>query len=207
MATVDRGELVAAIKEMNSLDVTARLLPKHYPDTKDLVIKFLEHIEMIPPHSSAEAKLSQTVIKMYNKLADMVEEKANKEVLGFIEQSPAKPDTPPAEIVQISDFITKKTVVPTKSDLKPVKSFKIGSNGKDEYGFRDGSKKHMLLLELLAGEKTAKEIINDWDMERSVLNQFIKELKQKNENIVITKEDVGNEFVYRFFRRGKKGKD
>lgn len=203
MAIVDRGELVKVVKEMNSLDVTARLLPKQYPDTNDLVIKFLEHIEMIPPRSDAENKLSQNVIKMYNKLADAVEGDANKEVISFIERDP-EPAATPAEIIKIADFVSKKVKVPSKNDLKPMKRIKIGLDGKDEFGFKEKSKKHALLLELFAGEKTAKQILYDWEIEKSHLNKFVKELKGRNKNIVIEKEDVGNEFIYRFFRRGKK---
>ena len=201
--TIDRKELVATIKELNTLEITPKLFTKNVEDF-ELLIKFLENVESIPEGSKEEDALTQDIIKFYNKMAKKVEQMDSAAVLETVANDDVIKTEKPSPVKKLEDFVEKKTNVPTKTKLIEITDIMqiVGEDSvRDVFGNKATSKNSKILKILVSGKSESflvkKGIVDDKDTTRVVIKDMKKKLNGHLE--VTTTEDENGRIRHKFF--------
>lgn len=198
--SIDRSELVSVIKELNSAELADNIKTKGVEDFP-LLIAFLEGVESIPEGSPEEENIPQTVIKYYNKMARKVEKMNSQSIMDFIEKEPEVKKETSKEVKDVVDYVEKKEKVPTKSKLRQITDIMEtvdDSSTKDIFNLKVDGKYHNILKRLVRGKSEGFLIKKDI-ADKSEIKAAIEKAKNKNPDLVVTKEHIDGKFYYKFF--------
>lgn len=198
--SIDRSELVSIVKELNSSELTENIKTKGVEDFP-LLIAFLEGVESIPEGSPEEENIPQSVIKYYNKMARKVEKMNSQSIMDYIEKEPEVRKEASKEVTKVTDFVEKKEKVKTKSNLRQITDIMETvpeSSTKDILKLKVGGKNHNILKRLIRGKSEGFLIKKDI-ADKSEIKSAIEKAKEKNPDLVVTKEHIDGKFYYKFF--------
>lgn len=198
--SIDRSELVSVIKEFNETGMADKIKTKNVLEFP-LLITFLEAVESVPEGSPEEEEIPQSVIKYYNKMARKIEKMNSQSIMEFIEKEPEKKKESSKEVKEVVDFIEKKEDVPTKSKLKQITDIMetvAENSSKDILKLKVGGKNHNILKRLIAGKSEGFVVKKDI-ADKTEIKAAIDKAKEKNPDLVVTKESIDGKFYYKFF--------
>ncbi len=198
--SIDRSELVSAIKEFNATGMSEKIRTKDVEEFP-LLIAFLESVENIPEDSPEEDNIPQGVIKYYNKMARKVEKMNSQSIMDYIEKEPTAKKKASKEVEDVVDFIEKKEKVETKSKLRQITDIMEGiseASTKDIFKLKVGGKYHNILKRLVNGKSEGFLIKKDI-ADKTGIKEAINKAKEKNPDLVVTKEHIDGKFYYKFF--------
>ena len=198
--SIDRSELVSAVKELNATGFVEKIKTKNMEEFP-LLIAFLESVESIPEDSPEEDEIPQSVIKFYNRMARKVEKMNSQAILDFIENEPEPKKEASKEVTKVVDFIEKKEKVKTKSKLRQIEDAletRPEGSSKDIFGLKVDGPKHAIIKRLVRGKSEGFLVKKDI-ADKVTIKAAIDYVKKKNPGLVVTKEHVDGKFYYKFF--------
>jgi hypothetical protein len=198
--SINRQELISAIKELNSSGITEKIKTKDLLEFP-LLIMFLEAVESVPEGSPEEEDIPQSVIKYYNRMARKVEKMNSQSIMDYIESGTKIPEKTSKEITDIVDFVEKKEEVTTKSKLKQITDIMetvIDGSKKDIFGLNISGSYHPILEKLVKGKSEGFLVKKDI-ADKNEIKTAIDKAKKKNPGLVVTKECIDGKFFYKFY--------
>ena len=199
--SVPRNELLAIIKEFNTLEITEKIYTKGVEEVELLLI-FLEAIECIQEGSEEEDMLSQKLIKYYNKMAKQVEALDQKAVVKATEELPSI-EKKSKQVKAVEDFVEKVTEVPTKTKMVQITDImdKMDEDSaKNVFGMKVKGRVHRIIKPLLSGKSESFLIKKNYVEDVHEIETAIMELKKKmKDNLEVTVAQDDNGKVYHKF--------
>lgn len=198
--SIKRDELVAAVKEMNGTGLVPKIKTKNLLEFP-LLIAFLEAVESVPEGGPEEDDIPQAVVKYYNRMARKVEAMNSKAIMDFVEKEPVATAKTSKEVNKVIDFVEKKEEVPTKTKLKQITDVMENihpESKKDIFGLKVSGKHHPIIRRLAKGKSEGFLVKKDI-ADKSEIKAAVDMVKDKNPDVVVTKEFIDGKFYYKFF--------
>ena len=125
----------------------------------------------------------------------------SQSIMDFIEKEPEVKKETSKEVKDVVDYVEKKEKVPTKSKLRQITDIMEtvdDSSTKDIFNLKVDGKYHNILKRLVRGKSEGFLIKKDI-ADKSEIKAAIEKAKDKNPDLVVTKEHIDGKFYYKFF--------
>lgn len=198
----DRNELITHLKYLKDIGVISSVKTKG-KETHELVMIFLESVEMIEKDSEVERKIvfeNQSLVIMYNTLAAKVEKNDIERMTENFKMNVEKTKTVPDDVQIVSAYGSGKIIKKEKIKKKKVNLEEFTENihkNRDMFGFKLKSENHKI-MKLIVEKKCKGDIKKILGVDNKTIRECLAHIN--NEKFEIAEKGLKNEKTYRIIK-------
>lgn len=198
----DRNELISHLKYLKDIGVISSVKSKG-KETFELVMTFLESVEMIEKDSEVERKIvleNQSLVIMYNTLAAKVEKNDIEKMTENFKTNVAKTKTVPDDVQIISAYGTGKLIEKEKIKKKKVRLEEFAENiqkNRNMFGFKLKSENHKI-VKLILEKKCKGDIKKILGVDNTAIRKCLNLINKTKYEVV--EKGLKNEKTYRIIK-------
>ena len=198
----DRNELISHLKYLKDIGVISSVKTKG-KETFELVMTFLESVEMIEKDSEVERKIvfeNQSLVIMYNTLAAKVEKNDIQKMTENFKVNVEKTKTVPDDVQVVAAYGSGKLVEKEKIKKKKIKLEEFTENiskNRDMFGFKLKSENHKI-VKLILEKKCKGDIKKILGIDNSIIRECLKMIDKTKFEVI--EKGLKNEKTYRIIK-------
>ena len=198
----DRNELISHMKYLKDIGVVSSVKTKG-KETYELVMTFLESVEMIEKDSEVERKIvleNQSLVIMYNTLAAKVEKHDIEKMTENFKSNVEKTKTVPNDVQIVSAYGSGKLVEKEKIKKRKVKLEEFTENifkNRDMFKFKLKSVNHKI-MKLILEKKSKGEIKKILGIDNKTIRECLIDIDRTKFEII--EKGLKNDKTYRIIK-------
>ena len=198
----DRNELISHMKYLKDIGVVSSVKTKG-KETYELVMTFLESVEMIEKDSEVERKIvleNQSLVIMYNTLAAKVEKHDIEKMTENFKNNVEKTKTVPDDVQIVSAYGSGKLVEKEKIKKRKVKLEEFTENifkNRDMFKFKLKSVNHKI-MKLILEKKSKGEIKKILGIDNKAIKECLIDIDRTKFEII--EKGLKNDKTYRIIK-------
>lgn len=198
----DRNELITHLKYLKDIGVISSVKTKG-KETHELVMIFLESVEMIEKDSEVERKIvfeNQSLVIMYNTLASKVEKNDIEKMTENFKSNVEKTKTVPDAVQVVAAYGSGKLIEKEKLKRKKVTLEEFTENiqkNRDMFGFKLKSEQHKI-MKLIIEKHCKGDIKKILGIDNKLIRDCLNEINSSK--FEVREKGIKNEKTYRIIK-------